>query len=745
MVIANRLLTPGMELRALDRSHYQVAILCAPPIEAEAVIAALDKDDSNHEQRWALRGDTTSYTTGVWVGRPVVVIHCGDIGKAAATSAITNACRTFSSLQLVLLVGICGGIPVRRGCRHTYLGDLIISTSIKVYDFGSQLDGHFKEKIEDEAINPRPLFGLPSFLNKLDTETNRQRLREDVKQTMELLAHRHERYSWPATDGRSYYPSDSYHRHRPDASCDCAKDDVCDVATKTSCEALGCDPTLKVVRCERCHQNPGSCSHDPQILFGRVGTADTVVKSGTYRDKVAEEGDLIAFEMEASGSWERLPTIVVKAVSDYADSHKNKSWQIYAAAVAASGAKALLKQWPWEETDEDTVLISKTRLTRTWISRCASQRRKWLVLGIAILVLMTTAAITGGVLGSRTDLTTQIPLINGTLPMILANRSGLAITQRPDGQGILTYLQAANGSIVEISHDNAALAADSVNNLREPSGKAILPISDARLGTAMAAVSYSLDDTYYRHLVYGNTKLEPMHMLMSGTEGVWEGPFRLNAAWDGERMMSGPFGLAACVSMNEALSGIRVYYAQSTGQIKELWWNVNSAVTDPWWKVAIGAADKNAGLACAVSDVGDTSYMDLYCRNGTDTTLSQYRYEYPVNRSETYWRLVQNKGQADLRLATGTSISALAVASSQKQLLYYSGPDNSIRRATRSTNDTLAPYFSQTVNTQIRNDGVIASYLIGQTPLIVQQQGQVLKAWRLHDNGTVAATFSLWG
>jgi nucleoside phosphorylase len=53
---------------------------------------------------------------------------------------------------------------------------------------------------------------------------------------------------------------------------------------------------------------------------------------------------VIAFEMESAGAWDYLPTIVIKSVCDYADSHKNKEWQEYAAATAAACTKAFLEE-----------------------------------------------------------------------------------------------------------------------------------------------------------------------------------------------------------------------------------------------------------------------------------------------------------------------------------------------------------------------------------------------------------------
>ncbi|OAQ59479.1 hypothetical protein VFPPC_10536 [Pochonia chlamydosporia 170] len=50
--------------------------------------------------------------------------------------------------------------------------------------------------------------------------------------------------------------------------------------------------------------------------------------------------------MEGAGVWDELPScMIIKGVCDYADSHKSKGWQRYAAATAASTAKALLGKY----------------------------------------------------------------------------------------------------------------------------------------------------------------------------------------------------------------------------------------------------------------------------------------------------------------------------------------------------------------------------------------------------------------
>jgi nucleoside phosphorylase len=86
----------------------------------------------------------------------------------------------------------------------------------------------------------------------------------------------------------------------------------------------------------------------PVVHFGLVASGDTVMRSGRDRDDIARRDNVIAFEMEGAGMWEVLRAsscLIIKSVCDYADSHKNKKFQAYAAAVAAATAKALLQSW----------------------------------------------------------------------------------------------------------------------------------------------------------------------------------------------------------------------------------------------------------------------------------------------------------------------------------------------------------------------------------------------------------------
>jgi nucleoside phosphorylase len=71
------------------------------------------------------------------------------------------------------------------------------------------------------------------------------------------------------------------------------------------------------------------------------------MRSAAERDRVsAELGGVLCFEMEAAGLMNSFPCLVIRGICDYADSHKNKRWQPYAAATAAACAKEVLSVIP---------------------------------------------------------------------------------------------------------------------------------------------------------------------------------------------------------------------------------------------------------------------------------------------------------------------------------------------------------------------------------------------------------------
>ena len=163
---------------------------------------------------------------------------------------------------------------------------------------------------------------------------------------LKSLQQKEPKASYPGQDRDRLFQSAYLHSHRSlEERCDtcierigvCAKD----------CNAIGCEETQLVERARLKNLEAGS---SPRLHFGRYGSANNVLRSGVDRDRHATTDKILAFEMEAAGIWESLPTIIVKSACDYADSHKSKEWQGYAAATAAAGLKAILEKWEISDT-----------------------------------------------------------------------------------------------------------------------------------------------------------------------------------------------------------------------------------------------------------------------------------------------------------------------------------------------------------------------------------------------------------
>jgi nucleoside phosphorylase len=93
---------------------------------------------------------------------------------------------------------------------------------------------------------------------------------------------------------------------------------------------------------------------NPMIHYGLIASANQLMKDATVRDKLAEELDVLCFEMEAAGLMNNFPCLVIRGICDYSDSHKRKDWQGYAAMVAAAYAKDLLSRIVPSQVEAET-------------------------------------------------------------------------------------------------------------------------------------------------------------------------------------------------------------------------------------------------------------------------------------------------------------------------------------------------------------------------------------------------------
>ena len=312
-------------------ADYTVGWICALAVELTAARAMLDEI---HEMLPRKSGDNNLYTLGS-IGPHNVIIVCLPIGMMGTNSAATatkDLRRSFGSIKISVMVGIGGGIPTKVDIR---LGDVAVSTpdgqhgGVVQYDFGKTVDdGHL---VRVGTLNKPP----PLLLGAVSTLAARHR-----EEDLELHKHIAKMVeSRPKLNSYAVYPGeqldqlfDASYRHE---------------SQSTTCNL--CD--LRQLKPRR----PRTVK-SPVIHYGNIASGNQVMRDAKTRDRLAAQENVICFEMEAAGFMDSFPCLVVRGICDYADSHKNKNWQPYAAVVAAAYTKELLLIVPPEEVQQTQVI-----------------------------------------------------------------------------------------------------------------------------------------------------------------------------------------------------------------------------------------------------------------------------------------------------------------------------------------------------------------------------------------------------
>ncbi|CVK96701.1 related to ankyrin 3 [Fusarium mangiferae] len=289
--------------------RYTVAWICALHIEMAAARAMLDEE---HAECPRQANDTNSYVLGSIQNHNVVIacLPAAQYGTNNAASVLSHMRRTFPGLEIGLMVGIGGGVPLKADIR---LGDIVVGVRVMQYDLGKTR----KEGFQRTADPKIPDSSIRTVISNLRSrhELNGSRVPSILVEKMG----NHAAYSRPSAPDRLFLAS-YYHHGDPDLPCD-----ECDLSKLE---------TRKI-----------RLSTDPAIYYGGIASANTVMKDSTVRDEIARELDVLCFEMEAAGLMDIMPCLPIRGICDYSDSHKSKEWQRYAAATAAAYAYEFLELW----------------------------------------------------------------------------------------------------------------------------------------------------------------------------------------------------------------------------------------------------------------------------------------------------------------------------------------------------------------------------------------------------------------
>lgn len=319
--------------RPLSRDDYTVGWVCALSVELAAAQEMLDAEHATPPYNNA--HDTNLYSCGR-IGEHNVVIACLPEGQTGTNSAAAVAAQmksTFSSTRFGLMVGVGGGVPSEEA--DVRLGDVVVSKpdstygGVVQYDSGKATASGFKRT---GALQMPPALLLNAVVNlHAKRWRGKGRLMEYLSKLVSFP-----QFSREAAGDDWLFEADYNH------------------VGGVTCGMCSIERTI--------HRE--TRAQEVVVHHGTIASGNQLMRSATERDRVsAELGGVLCFEMEAAGLMNTFPCLVVRGICDYADSHKNKRWQAYAAGTAAAYAKEVLSVIPPAEVAKTHTMDEAIRET----------------------------------------------------------------------------------------------------------------------------------------------------------------------------------------------------------------------------------------------------------------------------------------------------------------------------------------------------------------------------------------------
>jgi nucleoside phosphorylase len=320
-------------LRRLTHGDYTIACICPMGVELAPLEAMLDE----MHQSLPTSRDKNSYTLGRIGAHNVVIAVMPEIGNNSAAMVATQLLNDFMSIKFGLLVGIGGGIPGDED--DIRLGDIVVSKPTATFGGVVQFDRgkiHPNGQFERTGILKKPPSVLMANLQRLEAQHRRvgNQISKYLSEMLKRFPNMEEEYVYPGMENDQLF--EASYNHTSGKSCQ------------------QCDQSKAVKRAPRKNSAP-------RIHYGTIGSANEVIKDSETRDKLRKDLGILCVEMEAAGLLDELSCLVIRGICDYADSHKNKRWQPYAAAAAAAYAKELLSIIPAQEISETNKALDTLR------------------------------------------------------------------------------------------------------------------------------------------------------------------------------------------------------------------------------------------------------------------------------------------------------------------------------------------------------------------------------------------------
>lgn len=322
------------------KQEYSIGIITALEEEFRATIAMLDEEHNKPSDFQQPHEDSNNYVWGRIAQHNVVIVSfpSGIYGTSIAARVATLLVSSFTAIRLGFMVGIGGGVP--SSGYDVRLGDIVVSQpgqgtagGVVQYDLGKEEEGEFRHT---GSLNKPPsalLSALTSF-----------RARPRMFELCETIHHA----------SMAIYQAFEFDKAAPTYAYQGPEKDRLFQTTS----AWTVFPWQSARPAER-RKRPRP--EAPTIHYGLVASGNRVMKNGRERDRIVailkqetNGGQCLCFEMEAAGLMDNFPCLVIRGISDYADSHKGHSWHGYAAMTAAAFTRELLHVLKPTEVESST-------------------------------------------------------------------------------------------------------------------------------------------------------------------------------------------------------------------------------------------------------------------------------------------------------------------------------------------------------------------------------------------------------
>ena len=264
--------------------------------------------DHEHQGKFiAKRGDGFIYTGGDINGHNVVIATFPadhPYGTHSAAALASDLKQKFPNLWFGLLVGVAAGLPnlAKNPPLDIRLGDVLVALgvgdnpAIINYEFGKENEDGFQ--LSPRGSLPRTEQIVRAAIGKLKSEASENNFAQ-------YYTNVDKPFEDPGQDRDYLY------------------------------QAISNTSAARELRPQ---------SGRTRVWYGSIGSGDKLIKNPQKRDELRDKYNIIGLEMEAAGIMNILPVGVIRGVSDYGDTYKDKTWQPYAAITAAAYAKSILHE-----------------------------------------------------------------------------------------------------------------------------------------------------------------------------------------------------------------------------------------------------------------------------------------------------------------------------------------------------------------------------------------------------------------